>query len=165
MRGEEEGREGHGRGRGGQAGWHRDDGWSVQERAVTGPPHIYCTGAGRGVEKHGGRLHGVCGQVCGQIRNLTLKISAQISHISASIATVVSLLLKLQHAASFISASKWQQAEMLQYQEVILHNVNKHNMAHSCLITQPACEAFQQMIPERGERKKDQMLMSPVFSN
>lgn len=68
VRGEEEGREGHGGGRRGQAGWHGDDGRSVRERAVTtGSPHVYRTGASRGVEKHGRRVHGVCGQICGHI--------------------------------------------------------------------------------------------------
>lgn len=68
VRGEEEGRKGHGRGRGrrGQAGWDRDDGWSVRERTVTCSAHICCAGVNRGVEKHRGRVHGVCGKICRQ---------------------------------------------------------------------------------------------------
>lgn len=70
-RGEEEGRQGHGRWRRGQTGWDRNYGWSVREGAVTGFLQVHYTGADGGVKEHRGGVQGVC--VCRQKIKCTFK--------------------------------------------------------------------------------------------
>lgn len=119
VRGQEEGREGHGRGRWGQAGWDRDDGWSVWQWAITSSPHIDCAGVSGGVKKHRRRVRVVWGQVCRQkihFRPVNDAVNAK-HHLAGkcirhhSYIPTAGVWLKSHQATSFISAFTWQQTQ------------------------------------------------------